>query len=216
MGVGLQGHARPGALYVPTQGSVDLYYTSTVALSYEEGCIRKFLTAGYLTCTFHVGQEVYDAVQDWAGWANYADTGGVQAVSMGGWTQLTCNTLGTQTNTGYLPKNITKLWDPITNLFDFTELRVGDTLSIRVDLTVTPSMNNSAFQTRIWFLSFGGWFLTEQYPRFADGAGIPYNVVQNYHFYIGSNEVCLNGARLEATCACDIGVVVNSLYIIKD
>jgi hypothetical protein len=53
---------KPGALYVPAHGYVDVIYISTVARSYENGAIRKFLLAGHITAAFIVGAELAAAI----------------------------------------------------------------------------------------------------------------------------------------------------------
>ena len=53
---------KPGALYVPSNGYVDVIYISTVARSYENGAIRKFLTLGHITAMFIIGAELAAAI----------------------------------------------------------------------------------------------------------------------------------------------------------
>lgn len=53
---------KPGALYVPSGGFVDVIYISTVARSYENGAIRQFITLGHISATFIVGAELAAAI----------------------------------------------------------------------------------------------------------------------------------------------------------
>ena len=46
---------RPGPVYVPVGQTVTLVYTGDVALSFESGTIRQFMTLGYLTASFYLG-----------------------------------------------------------------------------------------------------------------------------------------------------------------
>ncbi len=51
-------------------------------------------------------------------------------------TYLTNNGLGAAT-TSYNPDSKAALWNPATNLFDFTSLKIGDTVEIRLDIIIT-------------------------------------------------------------------------------
>jgi hypothetical protein len=51
-------------------------------------------------------------------------------------TYLTNNGLGSAT-TAYNPDSKAALWNPATNLFDFTSLKIGDTIEIRLDIIIT-------------------------------------------------------------------------------
>jgi hypothetical protein len=59
---------RPGGVYVPENGSVDLSFSSTVALSFENGAIRGLIDEGFLTARFWPGDAyMADLLQDtWA------------------------------------------------------------------------------------------------------------------------------------------------------
>ena len=46
---------KPGPVYIPVGGFVDLVYTSQVALSFESGAIREWIDIGYLTAAFVFG-----------------------------------------------------------------------------------------------------------------------------------------------------------------
>lgn len=60
--------------------------------------------------------------------------------------KLTNDGLGAQTQNTYKPYNITKLWNAVTNQFDFSELSLGDELSIRFNIQVTTSATNQQFR----------------------------------------------------------------------
>jgi hypothetical protein len=52
------GQLRPGAVYVPESGSITIVYSSSVADSLENGSIRAWIDAGYLTVAFNFGTEI--------------------------------------------------------------------------------------------------------------------------------------------------------------
>lgn len=61
----------------------------------------------------------------------------------GTWVSLTNDNTGSGTSDNtYAPSGLTNLWDTTTNEFDFSSLDLGDTFSIRVDLTITTTANN--------------------------------------------------------------------------
>ena len=49
---------------------------------------------------------------------------------------------GVNTNKVYAPEGVTDVWNSTTNKFDFTDLSLGDTVDIRLDLNFTPSSPN--------------------------------------------------------------------------
>ena len=55
-------------------------------------------------------------------------------------TQLTIDTLGTTTETSYLPANVTSFWNTTTNRI--TPAKLGDAYDIRIDFEATPSNVN--------------------------------------------------------------------------
>lgn len=212
------GFPRPQPVYVPVQsvGSINLPYTSTTALSFESGSIRGFITAGYITATFRFGAAFKDALQLNSGWANYNDTATalvpiVAAADI--WTQVTCDGLGAQTVTDYLPPTVTQLWDTTTNELDFSELNVGDVVTVRIDITTTPSINNSDINCRIHFNAFGGFDLPSYLGTMASGAGVEYQFVLAFPFYIGSADVRDQGAKIEISVDSGSTVQVQGLFI---
>jgi len=66
--------------------------------------------------------------------------------------KLTNNGLGAQTNLTQAPYGISTLFNTTTNEFDFSQLSIGDTLDLRVDLSLTTT---SANQKYLIFLRVG-------------------------------------------------------------
>jgi hypothetical protein len=56
-------------------------------------------------------------------------------------TYLTNSALGTP-STAYNPESNDRLWDASTSLFDFTSLKLGDTIEFRVDIDITTTAAN--------------------------------------------------------------------------
>jgi len=82
------------------------------------------------------------------GWWDYNDTATtatpIALTSAGVEYQLTNNGLGGNTNTTYRLPAVTNIWNTSTNYFQFTGLKLGDTVDLRIDIEVTTgSVNNN-------------------------------------------------------------------------
>lgn len=218
------GTVKPGAVYIPvaSDGYIDLYYDSTVALSYESGAIRTFITLGYITATIMVGADVASAVREWSGWANYADSasapapgpGVPQLIPGGVWTTVQNDGMGTRTDIRFLPSGVTRLYNPATQELDFDQIPVGRTGLVRTNFTFVPTVNNTAAQIRIRFNAFGGWTLTTHIPSFNNGAGIPYQQVSTFDlFFIEST---YGGAQVQVYVENDTNLYNQGYYIKVD
>jgi hypothetical protein len=212
---GRGGFPRFGSVYVPSTGYVDLVFSSSVALSYESGAIAGFVTLGLITATFYVGLAFADAVLRNRGWANYDDTATtiVPAAALAGiWATIPCDGIGAQTDESFMPF-ISRFYDVPTQLVYLQDTRVGDYLTVRANVSIIPSVNNSRLQMRLWFPAFGGFALTSEEPRMDSGAGISYPVTSSFEFYIGSNDVRLGGAIPQINCGSDSTVRVEGILV---
>ena len=81
-------------------------------------------------------------------------------------TYLTNDALGPQT-TSHNPDSRDVLWDPSTGKFDFTSLKIGDTVKFRIDLTIS----NAAAQEIDLFMSL------------AEGQVTPYELNMDHAYY---------------------------------
>ena len=126
-------------------------------------------------------------------------------------TYLTNNALGSFTNS-YNPDSKDALWNPATNLFDFTSLKIGDVVYFRVDIGLT----NSAAQEIDLFISL------------AEGSAAPYeknmghryfktastlgNDMEQFEVYIGDENTRTGGARFRFASASAATIVVGGWY----
>lgn len=82
------------------------------------------------------------------GWYDYNDTATtttpIPLTTAGTYYDLTNNGLGVNTQTIYGISGIADIYNTSTNRFDFSELELGDTLDIRVDVAVTTTSANTA------------------------------------------------------------------------
>lgn len=102
------------------------------------------------------------------GFFNYEDTEtSTTPISLvnGVETKLTNDTLGAETNVSFAPSGVTKVWKPSTNQLDFSELKVGDMVDIRVNAIFTTTVPNQE-GTLTLVLGIGG---TERRLTLAEG-----------------------------------------------
>jgi hypothetical protein len=126
-------------------------------------------------------------------------------------TYLTNNALGSFTNS-YNPNAKDALWDPSTNKFNFTSLKIGDTVLFRVDIKLT----NAAAQEVDLFMSI------------AEGSAAPYEKNINHQYfktastlandtavfinYIGDANTRTGGARFRFASPQAATIVVNGWF----
>jgi hypothetical protein len=210
------GSVRAGGVYVPTTGTLELFYSSDVAASYESGVLRGFIDRGLITALFKVGSEMHRATQEWFGFMDYNDLGTIAAplaLVADTWTPLTNDGLGPQTTKTWAPTGVEELWDTVGNALLFDDLTVGDVLLFRADFTVTPTVNNARLSVRLNFPAFGGFQLTKGLSSLDEGAGVAYPRVETLQFYIGSEQVLAAGATIEVLCSAAASVTVNGFFI---
>ncbi len=92
------------------------------------------------------------------------------------WTTIPNDGLGAFTNKTYKPDgDVVELIDTSTGAIDPTGLKLGDTILIRNDFTVTPSTNNSSLQFRYQLgTGAGSYTLEKRLGRLDEGSGSPY------------------------------------------
>ena len=126
-------------------------------------------------------------------------------------TYLTNNALGSFTN-AYNPNSKDALWDPSTNKFNFTSLKIGDTVQFRIDI----NLSNAAAQEVDLFMSLG------------EGSAGPYekNINHSYYktastlandtavfiIYIGDENTRTGGARFRFGSVAAATIVVNGWF----
>jgi hypothetical protein len=127
-------------------------------------------------------------------------------------TYLTNNALGSFTNS-YNPDTKDALWNPSTNKFDFTSLKIGDTIEMRSDIEVDTSAANQELDLLI---------------SIAEGTASPYelNITHSYYksistgnkitflfrVYIGDEVTRTGGARFRFSSANNATIKVNGWF----
>lgn len=71
------------------------------------------------------------------------------SLSPGVWVPLTNDGLGPFTNKDYAHPDVGDVWDVGTNAFDFTGMELGDTIDIRLDISVTTTAQNQVIDVNL-------------------------------------------------------------------
>lgn len=72
-----------------------------------------------------------------------------QSISSGVAADLLNNNLGTYSSSAQAPYGISAIWNTTTNAFDFSQLSLGDMVSLRVDLLIDTTATNQDFRAYI-------------------------------------------------------------------
>lgn len=128
-----------------------------------------------------------------------------------GYVKLTNNALGSFTNKLFLPVGVTDVWDSINNEFDFSELSLGDTVDIRLDILVTTVSPNQNVDVKLVLGSGLGQYSIPFSNTSFKTAGIhPINVYNG--IYMGDNNTRDNPAEFQIQSDGNCTVVVNGWY----
>lgn len=150
------------------------------------------------------------------GWQDWNDsTTAITPITLSGTPAgLTNDGVGPFTNTSYRVNGHGDIWDVSSNRFDWSSLALGDTVDIRIDVTVTTSAPNTQITTS-FDLAIGGAspYVLNIDTRIFKSAGTN-QVVRWYSIYMGDNNTLDNPARLlMVSDGSGDTVVVNGWYV---
>lgn len=109
--------------------------------------------------------------------------------------KLTNDEAGPNTNKTYKLPEVVDIWNKTTNQFDFSSLKIGDTLLLRTDLTVTTASANNELNLQL-ALALGGTPYTLDIRRVNYKTSGSYPFVVSFSFYIGDANTKDNPAEL--------------------
>jgi hypothetical protein len=152
------------------------------------------------------------------GWWDYNDsaTAGTPIVlsSAGTFFDLTNDGLGLSSNKSFKLPEVEDVWDASTNRFDFTSLKLGDVVHLRVDTSVTTNSSNDVI-TLVLDYGLGGAPSSLKISREQYKTAGTYNKISMFSFYMGNSNILNNPAKLKMSS--DTGttntVVVNGWFI---
>jgi hypothetical protein len=127
---------------------------------------------------------------------------------------LTNDGAGPFTNLAYGLAGVTDVWNTTTNRFDFSNLAVGSTVDIRLDVTITTAGANDNVSLGMYIAEGGTPYeLIVQSSKGYKTAGVHHETLPVL-VYIGDANTQLNCAYFQAKCdATGTTVVVNGWYI---
>lgn len=141
---------------------------------------------------------------------DYNNSTGDQSLPANTWVQLSNDGQGAFTNTTYSPAGSQPLVDVATGKIDPTGLHLGDSILIRNDFTVTPTINNALLELR-YSLGAGenAYTLPKRLLRLNRGAGVADRIVDGVDLiYMGDENTRANPIAIEIRCSAD--AVVNN------
>lgn len=148
------------------------------------------------------------------GFIDYNNAGASQSLDADTWTTITNDGAGSFTNKTYAPTGVPELQDGSGNL-DFQYLELGDSILIRADFTVTPTVNGATLELR-YGLGQGGnaYNLPRLVGTMANGAGIGYRFVIETYIYMGDTNT-LGGAGTFQLKVSEDASVANAGWVIQ-
>lgn len=134
----------------------------------------------------------------------------------GVWTDVPNDGAGANSETGFLPDNVTSLIDVSNGYLDFTELTLGSDLIIRNSFDVNPSTNNALLESRyVLGTGLGEYTLLTSSRRLDDGSGKPYPSERGgFYLYMGNLNTLDNPGKLQVRLSSD-GILERSGVAIK-
>lgn len=151
------------------------------------------------------------------GWADYNDnaTSGTPLSVTGGGAAvvLTNDTLGTYTNTSNLPDGVTSLWNPSTNKFVWTDLKIGDMVDIRLDITITTASSNTSVNVLLHLGTGGGAYTIPFIQEHNFKTSGIHQITRFNSIYMGDSNTLNNGGQFKMTADSNCTVTVNGWYV---
>lgn len=149
------------------------------------------------------------------GWADYNDLATATTPinhTGGGTTYLTNDEAGAFTNKNWANPSITDVWDAAGGVFDWTELAIGDTVDIRVDLDITTTAVNQEIDVDLEMASGHANQFDTHFGRGAYKAAGTYKVSQLNSIYMGDASILAEPAKFKFTSANNATIKVNGWY----
>jgi len=128
-----------------------------------------------------------------------------------GYVDITNDGLGSLTNKNYSPEGITDIWNATSNIFDFTELSLGDMVDLRLDIEVTTTANNQEVEL---VLELGTNTTPYEIPYTVNSFKTTgtYKINKYNGFYIGSADTLNGGGKFKIKSDANCTVKVNGWY----
>lgn len=150
------------------------------------------------------------------GWASYYDTA-TQATPISmladTWYDVPNNGLGTSSSSAYLPYGYTDVWNASAGQFESSDLKLGDSVDLQLDLTWTSQTGNSAVEIELVLTEDGVDYSIPYLPETAFKSTGEHRIIQQKGVFF-ENELSLSATakfRIRADAASSFKV--NSFYV---
>lgn len=183
----------------------------------EEGDVVNIMAEGrQASFTVNSDKSSLSIVGPDSGWYDYESTDAPQAI-VGNeiYHQLLNNALGAQTKNAFRPIGLDAagVWNPSTNQFDFSQLKIGDQVYMRVDLDIDPANPNQDIDLAINF-DIGGQNFVLQVEHIINKSADPIlRHIAYVAMYIGSEGTRDNPAEIKIRSDDALTVNVHGWYI---
>lgn len=146
------------------------------------------------------------------GFVDYNDSGGSISVTVAGSPVVIPNDgAGAFTIKTYLPNGVTDIYDEVDS-FDWSQLKLGDMVDIRLDLVLTTTSVNTEITIKLHLGTGGGAytipFITE--TNFKNTGS--HDLIRFNGIYMGDNNTLDNGGQFKISTDKDCSIVVNGWY----
>jgi len=120
---------------------------------------------------------------------------------------------GPFTNKLYIPEGVTEIWDTTNNKFDFTELSLGDTVDIRLDITITTTSPNQTIDInlRLGYGDVSAYDIPFAFANFKNSGTHPVNRFNGV--YMGDALTLNNPAKFIFTSDASATISVAGWYV---
>tara|TARA_R110002111_G_scaffold219870_2_gene282038 strand:- start:11593 stop:12192 length:600 start_codon:yes stop_codon:yes gene_type:complete len=126
-------------------------------------------------------------------------------------TFLTNDGAGSSTNS-YNPNSKAALWDTTTNKFDFTSLKIGDTVEFRIDIKISPAAAQEInLVMDIGEGNAGAYSLNVNHTYFKT-ASAGDQITAMFRIYMGDEVTRANPARFRLTSIAATTIIVNGWF----
>lgn len=147
------------------------------------------------------------------GFFDYNDSGTIIPVTVAGSpVAITNNGLGSNTIKIYAPEGVTDIWDSTLDVFDWSQLNLGDTIDIRLEFVLDTSSVNTQIEVCLHLGTGGGAY---QIPFLGEtnfkNTGTRTLSVYN-SIYLGDLNTLNNGGQFRITTDKDCSITSNGWY----
>lgn len=125
---------------------------------------------------------------------------------------VTNDGLGPFTNKSFAPSGVSDLWDALANDFDFSELPLGATIDIRLDISVITTKPNQEVYVNLQLGQAGAQYLIPFADDVVKSSG-PHSINRFNGVYLGDENTRLGGGKFMISSDEDATVVVSGWYI---